>query len=238
MANPEHLAILKKGVRAWNKWRKENPETLPDFTEADLRGADLTGANLSEADLIRVNLSGVNLTGASLSGADLTGALIVWSAFANNDLSSVKGLESVRHLGPSSIGIDTIYRSKGSIPEAFLRGAGVPDDFITYMRSLVGKPIEFYSCFISYSTKDQEFAERLSVAGKNTTTTRRRLTACCATSRPKPRRRKRSLLPSVNCTSRWFWSFRGERSTHDNTRKEFAPPDLAARVYHPVALPR
>ena len=29
------------------------------------------------------------------------------------------------------------------------------------MASLVGKPIEFYSCFISYSTKDQDFAERL-----------------------------------------------------------------------------
>ncbi len=26
---------------------------------------------------------------------------------------------------------------------------------------MVGRPIEFYSCFISYSTKDQEFADRL-----------------------------------------------------------------------------
>jgi hypothetical protein len=39
--------------------------------------------------------------------------------------------------------------------------ARVPDEFITYMKSLVANPIEFYSCFISYSTKDQEFAERL-----------------------------------------------------------------------------
>ena len=37
----------------------------------------------------------------------------------------------------------------------------MPDEFITYMRSLVGRAIEFYSCFISYSSKDQEFAERL-----------------------------------------------------------------------------
>ena len=29
------------------------------------------------------------------------------------------------------------------------------------MKSLVANPIEVYSCFISYSTKDQEFAERL-----------------------------------------------------------------------------
>ena len=29
------------------------------------------------------------------------------------------------------------------------------------MRSLVGSPIDYYSCFISYSSKDQAFAERL-----------------------------------------------------------------------------
>ena len=41
------------------------------------------------------------------------------------------------------------------------RGAGVPEDFIVYMRSLAARPIEFYSCFISYSSKDEEFARRL-----------------------------------------------------------------------------
>jgi hypothetical protein len=25
MANDEHVAMLKKGVDAWNKWRDENP---------------------------------------------------------------------------------------------------------------------------------------------------------------------------------------------------------------------
>ncbi len=57
--------------------------------------------------------------------------------------------------------MDTIYKSRGQIPEEFLRGAGVPDTFIEYMRSLVVKPIEFYSCFISYSNKDENFAQRL-----------------------------------------------------------------------------
>lgn len=76
-------------------------------------------------------------------------------------MSDVEGLESVNHIGPSSVGVDTVYRSKEKIPEVFLRGAGVPEEFITYMKSLVANPIEVYSCFISYSTKDQEFAERL-----------------------------------------------------------------------------
>jgi hypothetical protein len=84
-----------------------------------------------------------------------------YTTFANVDLSGVKGLETVYHSGPSSIGIDTIYKSKGKIPHVFLRGAGVPEVFITYMESLNFTGIEFYSLFISYSTLDQTFAERL-----------------------------------------------------------------------------
>ena len=75
--------------------------------------------------------------------------------------SSVKGLAAVLHTGPSTIGIDTLYKSGGKIPEIFLRGCGLPEDFITYARSLTTKAIDFYSCFISYSSKDQAFAERL-----------------------------------------------------------------------------
>jgi hypothetical protein len=83
------------------------------------------------------------------------------TAFGDNDLSSAKGLDTVIHHGPSTIGIDTIYRSRGKIPEVFLRGCGVPENFITFHKSLVNSPIEFYSCFISYSHADQSFARRL-----------------------------------------------------------------------------
>ena len=82
--------------------------------------------------------------------------------FGDSDLSRVKNLETVAHEGPSTIGIDTNL-SKGKIPEAFLRGAGIPEPFIANMQALVAamEPIQFYSCFISYSSKDGEFAERL-----------------------------------------------------------------------------
>ncbi len=52
-------------------------------------------------------------------------------------------------------------RSEGDIPDVFLRGAGLSDTFITYARTLVQNPIEYYTCFMSYSSKDKEFAERL-----------------------------------------------------------------------------
>jgi uncharacterized protein YjbI with pentapeptide repeats len=137
-----------------------------DLSEANLRDANFRGTNLREADLsgadlTRANLIRVDFHRAGLRRADLSNATIVRTTFADNDLSEVRGLETIHHLGPSTIGIDTIYKSKGSIPEVFLRGCGVPEDFILYMRSLVGKAIEFQSCFISYSSKDDDFARRL-----------------------------------------------------------------------------
>jgi hypothetical protein len=64
MANPEHLAKLKEGVEAWNKWRKDNPEIRRDLTEANLMEANLFGANLRRADLAEANLEAANFTGA------------------------------------------------------------------------------------------------------------------------------------------------------------------------------
>lgn len=56
-----------------------------------------------------------------LREADLREAIIGWTTFANIDLSTVKGLETVKHLGPSTIGIDTVYLSSGNIPEGVRR---------------------------------------------------------------------------------------------------------------------
>jgi len=128
---------------------------------ADLSGAFLDSAHLNGARLKGAHLKGANLIGTYLRGANLTRATIDMTTFGDNDLSDVKGLETVYHHGPSTIGIDTIYRSQGKIPLAFLRGAGVPENFIENMESLTGKALDFHTCFISYSTKDQEFADRL-----------------------------------------------------------------------------
>jgi len=134
-----------------------------NLSQADFSQADLSGARLSEANLSGANLSEVDLSRAYLGEANLSQAKVGHTLFVDVDLSRVLGLENVNHGGPSSVGIDTIYKSKGQIPEIFLRNAGVPEPFIVQMKALVGamEPIQFYSCFISYSSKDQDFAERL-----------------------------------------------------------------------------
>lgn len=116
MANPEHLEIVKQGAEAIRKWREKQFSVAP----LDVSGADLCAADLREAELYEALLHGSRLDGASFQGAEFWGTM-----FANVDLSSAKGLEDVRHLGPSTLGVDTLRASKGGIPEAFLRGCGL-----------------------------------------------------------------------------------------------------------------
>ena len=100
---------------------------------------------------------------ANLSNANFCDATFFRTTFANVNLARARGLVSSRLIGPSTIGIDTLFRSAGKVPEEFLRGCGVPESVIANRFALIGalEPIQFYSCFISYSTKNEDFAKRL-----------------------------------------------------------------------------
>jgi len=256
MANPEHIAILKQGVEAWNAWREENPDITPDleritlygwnlrganlsrteltyamlhrcfleranleeaeihnadlsatdFTEAtlvkanlcesilgaqdveharggghgygrasfykaNLTGAHLCGANIYHGCLVKANLRGAdlrraNLAFAELEGCDLSSAILDRTIFVGCRLKGVKGLDTCEHWGPSTIDHLTMQQS-GDLPLSFLRGCGLPESLIEYLPSILNKPIQFYTCFISYSHKDEEFAQRLHAALQN-----------------------------------------------------------------------
>jgi hypothetical protein len=158
----------------------ESDLTGANLNGADLRNADLTGANLNGADLTRARLRKANLTEANLFkanlsetnlvNADVTASVFGETVFASVSLSNVHGLSHVRHGGPSFISVDTLETAAADLAkdssrqhevEWFLEKAGVPKEYIELFRSRVGQPIQFYSCFISYSTKDHVFADRL-----------------------------------------------------------------------------
>lgn len=80
--------------------------------------------------------------------------------FSDLNLARTKHLDTCQHHGPSIIDFRTLEQS-GLLPLHFLQGCGLPDILIDYLPSLLNEPIQFYSCFISYSTKDEEFAQRL-----------------------------------------------------------------------------
>ena len=134
-----------------------------DLSRTSLNGANLRSAHLRDAKLNWSDLAGANLAGAVLAGADLSNSVCLGTIFVAADLSETKGLGLVKHEAPSMIGTETLIGSRGKIPEAFLRGCGLPESWITNLPALIGalEPIHFHSCFISYSTADEEFASRL-----------------------------------------------------------------------------
>src|SRR5438105_1675419 len=117
MADQQQYDFLRKGVEAWNTWRDQHPKVLIELSDANLRRADLIEAILSRANLSDAHLIGAHLIGADLGRADLSRATVGRTIFGNVDLRTVKGLETVHHDGPSTIGTDTLLQSNGDIPE-------------------------------------------------------------------------------------------------------------------------
>jgi hypothetical protein len=134
-----------------------------NLNKAILTDARLDSANLANATLIGAQLDGANLARAELDGADFNQAILAFTNLSEVDLSNVKGLEATDHYGPSDVSVGTLYKSEGNIPESFLRDCGLPEDFLTFLPSLigVGGGLNYYSCFISYSHKDEAFARKL-----------------------------------------------------------------------------
>jgi hypothetical protein len=80
--------------------------------------------------------------------------------FSDTDLTGALGLELCRHGGPSTLDYRTLL-THGPLPDLFLKGCGLPDDFIEYIRSARSDGKRYYSCFISHSMKDGEFVNQL-----------------------------------------------------------------------------
>ena len=74
MANPEHLAVIKKGADEWNKWREGAPDVVPDLAWADISGLVLDGANLAGAKMKLAFCKGTSFKNADFTGANLYGA--------------------------------------------------------------------------------------------------------------------------------------------------------------------
>ncbi|MEM7129945.1 MAG: toll/interleukin-1 receptor domain-containing protein [Chloroflexota bacterium] len=145
-----------------------------NFSDANLTHACLNNANCIDVSFIGTDLThvtlfhsilrGVTFSDANLFGTNFDQAWVGATSFTNLDLQYAKGLETMKHLGPSSIGIDTLYLSQGKIPQPFLRGAGVSEDLATYIDSLlIEKPPQFHSCFISFTSTDKPFADKLHI---------------------------------------------------------------------------
>jgi hypothetical protein len=84
--------------------------------------------------------------------ANFASAVLLETILADVTLCGAQNLATCVHIGPSVIDSRTLAKSRG-LPLSFLRGCGLPD---TVIGSLHPK---YQSCFISYATKDQDFAD-------------------------------------------------------------------------------
>lgn len=137
-----------------------------NFQQANARGAHLSsaifeGAILPSADLRDTYLVGTNFTGAWLDGANLSAAELGQTYFVDCDLSYGIGLESCRHSSHSYIDFRTLQQCRRHLPGVFLKGCGLSDVVIDYIPSLFDSAINYYSCFLSHSHADKEFAQYL-----------------------------------------------------------------------------
>ncbi|MFQ6028710.1 MAG: toll/interleukin-1 receptor domain-containing protein [Dehalococcoidia bacterium] len=161
------------------------------LSDANLTGANLSGATLSRANLDRANLTdailtGVNFNGAALTrtnltnanfqdadlyetilnavevaGANFAGSILGYTVFQNCDLSGAQGLDQVRHDAPSTLGMDSLFRSGGQMPDSFLLGVGSPQSLLDFQKSLAQAPALSGDYFISCAADDVTFAQQL-----------------------------------------------------------------------------
>ena len=131
------------------------------FYGANLEKASLRGVDLCKADLRRANLAHSLLVNTDFSGADLTEVNLTsaWcgaTVFANVDLSTAKGLDTIRHISPSTIGVDTLFRSKDHLPMSFLHGCGVSGEMMQNLNLI--PPTQYDDCYLIFSYQDVGFA--------------------------------------------------------------------------------
>jgi hypothetical protein len=123
MADEGQLAVLGRGVEAWNAWRKQNPDVLVNLfgaglSQANLGGVHLYEANLSAADLSKANLGGAGLSKANLFNANLTEANLTGANLTGADLSEA---------GLSLAKLFCANLTKANLAEAALTGANLTD---------------------------------------------------------------------------------------------------------------
>jgi|CZKS01.1.fsa_nt_gi hypothetical protein len=131
MANSAHVAILERGVEAWNKWQRtvfNRYRRGTDRDPPDLSRANFFGARLNGVDLRRVNLGRCDLRSAHLVGADFRGSGIEGTRLAGADLVAA-------HFGPLAVQLrsDTINFYPPVTGSAFTRaGPNVADSIFGF----------------------------------------------------------------------------------------------------------
>lgn len=138
MANETHVGILRQGVTAWNQWRAEQPDIIPDLSqppvsqfEANIsKLVDAVGsiimreqAPLNDSLTSGLNLAGANLRDALLSRADFSRAILMLAKLEHADLSEASLAGAIL----TSANLTGANLRGANLSGAMLRGARLTD---------------------------------------------------------------------------------------------------------------
>lgn len=131
------------------------------LTESELSQADFTQAVLDAADLSNARLIGTTFRATSLHGTDFSHATMSGTLLADLCLTRTRGLDSIRHAGPSTLGFDTARQSASSLPAGFLRGCGLGASLLRQWDPLFSQPLDAVHVFVVCAKEDITLAQAL-----------------------------------------------------------------------------
>lgn len=124
MANSAHIAVIEKGVAAWNEWRRANPAVVPDLSDhfligEKLGGVDLSNSRLTETHFSKSDLLDANFRNASLYHAQFTHSRLTSACFEGADLRRANFAEA----NLTAVYFDGADLSGAVLSEAKVKGA-------------------------------------------------------------------------------------------------------------------
>ncbi len=134
--NSHHLAMLKKGVKAWNRWRQRNDMIIPQLSGIDLfdeNCQDLSGYNLDYANLTDVVGSSISFENVSLAEANLEGAKFNSTVFSGAYLAGA----NLKNVELDNVWLMKADLTQANLQEAYLRFANL-ENANMYMADLSG----------------------------------------------------------------------------------------------------
>ncbi|WP_026941349.1 toll/interleukin-1 receptor domain-containing protein [Hellea balneolensis] len=177
-SNSDFRGIQAQGTY-WRNSNFANAHISGDLILSSFYGADFTGATIENCGLIDAELRFVRLCNTTFSAYLGDTHINSWSII-RSDLSGIVNAEEGIHEYPSNIDIATLNRTAKQIREnkkcpdvwvKFFDDAGVPKEILDVFLSWSLQPVtgmenakvgkNYFSCFISYSWQDREFAKRL-----------------------------------------------------------------------------
>jgi hypothetical protein len=139
MASEEQVAILKKGVENWNRWREQNQDVQIDLKGVDLSNTDLQKVNFAQARLQGANLSFSSLRNANLTFAHLQNANLAHASLERSNLSHV-------HMEKANLSFASLKRAM--LPFAHLAEAKLSAANLRWVRA---EDADFRGANLSYA---------------------------------------------------------------------------------------